>query len=95
MITLIGDDGTIKFYIDDIEDVSFAHQQTITTSEFIVLGRWFGNVSGTGKQNGFLISNLYIGKAKEDGNLVWTDEFIQEVYNARKPFKSPLRIPTI
>ena len=86
MITLVGIDGTIKFYVDDTEDIAFTHQQTKTSSEFIVFGRWFGNVSGTGKENGFLMSNLYIGKAKEDGSLIWTDEYIKKVYEARKPF---------
>ncbi|SDC46709.1 hypothetical protein [Geotoga petraea] len=38
-----------------------------------------------------LISNLFIGKYKdEQGNVIWTDEYIQEVYEAKKPFNTNL-----
>ncbi|NUU94836.1 hypothetical protein XO10_00700 [Marinitoga sp. 1135] len=43
-----------------------------------------------------LISNLFIGDYKDkDGNVIWTDEFIQEIYNAKKPFAVPAKIPII
>lgn len=36
-----------------------------------------------------LISNLFIGKYKDkNGNVIWTDEYIQEVYEAKKPFNT-------
>ena len=42
------------------------------------------------RQSG-LFANLFIGKYDP----IWTDEFIQEVYNARKPFSVPSRAITI
>jgi len=38
-----------------------------------------------------LISNLFIGEYKDkNGNVIWTDEYIQEVYEAKKPFNTNL-----
>ena len=38
-------------------------------------------------QRSHLISNLYIGKYKrDDGTVIWTDDYIREVYEAKKPF---------
>ena len=43
---------------------------------------WSGEDSGAA-----LISDLYIGKAKDSsGNLIWTDDFVRYVYNLKRPF---------
>jgi len=41
--------------------------------------------------NGF-VSNLYIGKYRNDQNeIIWTDTFIDQVYKVRRPFTMPSR----
>jgi hypothetical protein len=49
---------------------------------------WFNEVYENRSQ---LFSNLFIGKYKDDaGSVIWTDEYIQEVYEAKKPFNTNL-----
>ena len=76
------DAPTAKIYLNG-EKVAEGELSNYGTSDYTF--QWFQD-QGTLKLSG-LISNFCIGKAKDSsGNLVWTDSYIQEVYNARAPF---------
>jgi len=82
MFTIVFDNGLIKIYLNE----NLLTQYTVSlnpialkylnipenTPEFLKTGFW---------------SNLYFGKyRKPDGTVIWTDEYIREVYEAKIPF---------
>jgi len=85
-------DGVIDYFVDGIKQCSLALATNLQTFvEGLTVGGYFNN-----SDNNSLIASLAFGYAKDDnGNLQWTDEFIQELYNARKPFSVPPRLPIL
>jgi hypothetical protein len=89
------DSNTIKAYIDGNNIIN----QTATINwnfsdpniaKELLIGsiRYAGSYERT--LNG-LISNLFIGEYKDkNGNVIWTDEYIQGLYEAKKPFNKNL-----
>ncbi len=75
------DTNELKIYINGVL------KTTITTLDFT---RSLQKIDIYGRANG-LYSNLFIGEYKDkNGNVIWTDEYIQEVYEAKKPFNTNL-----
>jgi len=91
MLTFVGNNNELKAYVDAEVQATCIHNFSKTNNEFIIFGRWFGNVSGTGRENGFLLADPYIGKAIEDSNLVWTDDYVRQVYDMKSSFFVPPR----
>lgn len=88
-------DSTIKtqrIYIDGEKDCErVASNNFIGPSINIQIGKYVQNeklLNGL-LANFIICDNIY----NDQNNLIWTDEYIQEVYNARKPFKLPANIP--
>jgi hypothetical protein len=89
MYTVVGDNGSIKVYFDG-NLVYTTVMPYNYNSDDVIIGRNFYNENEQ-TSNGFLISNLFIGEYKDkNGNVIWTDEYIQEVYEAKKPFNTNL-----
>ncbi|OOC42195.1 hypothetical protein [Thermosipho sp. 1074] len=85
-------DTAIEYFVDGIKQLEIALSKQIQNFD---TGLFVGGHANDTSHNS-LYSNLFIGKAKDtQGNLIWTDKFIQEVYNAKKPFAVPPRIPVI
>ena len=73
----------IKYYYDGQLKVSL----TITGLQTFDRGLYLQSYATAGDACNSLYANVLYGKAKDSsGNLVWTDSYIQEVYNARAPF---------
>jgi hypothetical protein len=83
MITLISNGSIVDVYIDSEKRVSATNDIQRSAIEFIAFGRYFGNVSGTGMENGFLMANVLFASYDP---AIWTDEYIRFLYEARKPF---------
>jgi len=91
------DNGTYNAYIFDVdgsyEIITHTVDMSSLEADHFLIGCRPNTESGTA--NG-LISNLFIGKYRDDqNNIIWTDEYIQEIYNARKPFSVPPRLPIL
>ena len=73
----------IKYYYDGQLKVSLTITDLQTFDQGLYVQGW---AIGSDACNS-LYANVLYGKAKDSsGNLVWTDSYIQEVYNARAPF---------
>jgi hypothetical protein len=83
MVTLISNGSIVDVYIDGEKRVSATNGIQRSAIEFIVFGRWFGNVSGTVQENGFLMSNVLFASYDP---ATWTDEYIKFLYETQKPF---------
>ena len=83
MITLISNGNTVDVYIDAEKRVSAINNIPRSAIEFIVFGRWFGNVSATRVENGFLMANPLFASYDP---AIWTDEYIRFLYETQKPF---------
>ncbi len=88
MITFVYDDGIIKLFYNGQKAIenSFIVPNMYGNNELLVghpTGAfWPGQTGGLG-----LISNLYTGKyRKPNGEIIWTDDYIREVYEAKIPF---------
>ncbi len=91
------DNGVYTAYIFDTdgtyETITHTVDMSTLTSDNILVGCRPATKFGTA--NG-LIANLYIGDYRDNnGNIIWTDEYIQQVYKAKRPFAVPPRIPVI
>jgi hypothetical protein len=94
MLTLISNGSIVDVYIDGEKRVRAANDIQRSAIEFIVFGRFFGNISGTAQENGFLMANVLF--ASYDPN-IWNDEFIQAIYNNQvlaKALKQVEKSPT-
>jgi hypothetical protein len=77
----------LKYYVDGILQMSFT--LSIPLLNNFDRGLFIGGALNSPSNS--LISNLLYGKCRnKEGNLVWTDEYIQEVYEAKKPFNKNL-----
>ncbi len=86
-------DNTVKLYFDANEVLTGAYDPTNMVMNDLTLSGYVGNYdSGTEHERNVLISDLYIGEYNPN---VWTPEFIQELYNAKKPFAVPAKMPII
>lgn len=92
MITLISNGSIVDVYIDGEKRVSATNDTQRSAIEFIVFGRYFGNISGTGMENGFLMSNVLFASYDP---AIWTDEYIRTIYQAKKPFAVPPKLPIV
>jgi hypothetical protein len=79
-------DGLTDFWIDN-NKYTTGNYVTSSLDKKIYIGDW----KGTAYQWENTISNIFIGEYKDkNGNVIWTDEYIQEVYEAKKPFNTNL-----
>jgi hypothetical protein len=92
MFTLISNGSIVDVYIDGEKRVSAVNDIQRSAIEFIVFGRYFGNISWTAQENGFLMANVLFASYDP---AVWTAEYIQELYNMRRPFSVPPKMPII
>ncbi len=82
------DNGIYKAYIYD--DNGFC--ETITNTKSATALSFFDVIVGYRKKTGQdllngVIANLYVGKyRKPNGEIIWTDDYIREVYEAQIPF---------
>ena len=83
--------GILKVYVNGELLGTISKTVPINSLLYFVIGARASDF-GNGYQLNGLISNLYIGEYDPD---IWTDEFIQELYNAKKPFAVPAKIPII
>jgi len=82
--------GTLEYWVDGIKRCSITLTKPIKA---FTEGLYVGGSKYAPAQNA-LIANLYWGKAKDSaGNLIWTDDYIQTLYNARQPFAIPPKLP--
>lgn len=71
-----------KLYIDGTLTNSLTANLNTTLNDFLI-----GHHSTLSRPFNGLLSNFFIGKhRKSDGTVIWTDDYIKAVYNARKPF---------
>jgi hypothetical protein len=92
MITLISNGNTVDVYIDAEKRVSAINNIPRSAIEFIVFGRWFGKVSSTGMENGFLMANPLFASYDP---AIWTDEYIRTIYQTKRPFAVPPKLPIV
>jgi len=91
MFTFVASDDTWDVYIDDTKKASITAESVsynrilIGNMEHNYNNYWFG---------GFF-SNLYIGKAKVGDKLIWDDDYIKQLYQAKRPFSVPPKMPVI
>lgn len=91
--TFILDNGIYKAYIyapDGTNEIitNPTDAKTLKFNDMIIGWRKY---SGGDQLHG-LISNLYIGKYRnDDDNIIWTEDFIRKVYESKKPFKFKLK----
>ena len=77
-------DGYTDFWIDDTKYTSSKYVVN-SKDKNIYLGSWYSAVYPFPWQN--TIANIFIGKyRKPDGTVIWTDDYIREVYEAQIPF---------
>ena len=75
--------NTLEYWIDGIKRCSISLS---TSLKAFTEGLYVGGDKESPAHNA-LFANLYWGKAKDkDGNLIWTDEFIQRLYQHKRPF---------
>ncbi|AJW76924.1 hypothetical protein X275_01385 [Marinitoga sp. 1197] len=89
MLTVLVEATQARLYIDGIYKTTLTYDFTKENFDKLVLG---SNISFSPVTAYGLISNLYIGNY--DPN-IWTDAFIQELYNAKRPFSVPAKLPII
>lgn len=83
MLTFISTGNVLYVYIDGNLKTVATNDITRSLIESIVFGRYFGDILGTGTENGFLLSNVLF--ASYDSS-VWTDSYIQFLYASQKCF---------
>jgi len=75
-------DDKLEYWVDGIKRCSVTLTKPLKA---FTEGLYVGGVKGY--SHNALFANLYWGKAKDkDGNLIWTDEFIQRLYQHKRPF---------
>lgn len=90
MITWIYDGVNFKIYINGILEID----NNLGGIDWSVFGDnynkiYIGSDLTSYYMYSLLFSNLFIGEYKDkNGNTQWTDEYIQEVYEAKKPFNT-------
>jgi len=83
-------DGKLEYWVDGIKQCSLTLTKPLKA---FTEGLYVGGFKGATANNA-LFANLYWGKAKDSaGNLIWTDDYIQTLYNARQPFAIPPKLP--
>jgi hypothetical protein len=92
MITLISNGNTVDVYIDAEKRVSAINNIPRSAIEFIVFGRYFRNIRDSGMQNGFLMSNVLFASYDP---AIWTDEYIRTIYQTKRPFAVPPKLPIV
>jgi hypothetical protein len=77
----------LKYYVDGILQISFT--LSIPLLNNFDRGLFIGGTLNS--PSNALISNLLYGKCRDkNGNVIWTDEYIQGLYEAKKPFNKNL-----
>jgi hypothetical protein len=92
MITLISNGSIVDVYIDGEKRVSAINNIPRSAIEFIVFGRHFRNIRDSGMQNGFLMSNVLFASYDP---AIWTDEYIRAIYQTKRPFAVPPKLPIV
>jgi len=74
-------DGVVDYFLDCKKVLSVAYTTMPAFKDGIWVGRWAGGISN------MLVANLLMSKATdENGNLIWTDDYIRQVYELQRPF---------
>lgn len=82
-VVIILDENGLKVYRNGVLKQSLTFTRRANVFNRII----FYSSSYTGLS--YLLSNLFIGEYKDkNGKVIWTDEYIQEVYEAKKPFNT-------
>lgn len=89
----IFNENTFSVYIDGIKKIERSVSGYYGTWDYL---RFLGYGDIGSYSSSYLISDLFIGEYKnKDGKVIWTDEYIKEVYEAKKPFSLPPKLPII
>jgi len=82
MFTIVFDNGLIKIYLNE----NLLTQYTVSLNPIALKYLNIPEITPEFLKTGFW-SNLYFGKyRKPDGTVIWTDDYIREVYEAKIPF---------
>ena len=77
-------DGYTDFWIDDAKYTSSKYVVN-SKDKNIYLGTWYEGFFLCHWQN--TIANVFVGKYKKpNGEIIWTDDYIREVYESQIPF---------
>ena len=88
------DTKTAKLYIDATEQASVVLTEGLYFNPAITYELAIGHEYPTGAELNGLISDPFIGRPYDkNGNFVWTNSYIKQVYEARAPFNVPPKIP--
>jgi len=88
------DTKTAKLYIDATEQASVVLTKGLYFNPAITYELAIGHEYPTGAELNGLISDPFIGRPYDkNGNFVWTNSYIKQVYEARAPFNVPPKIP--
>ena len=85
-IVLTKNGSNFKVYINGIPEINLNYTGTL---KYNVNNFKFGNfkIGELDYVSHSLFSNIYIGKyRRKDGTVIWTDDYIREVYEAKMPF---------
>ena len=81
-ICLISDTDSVKFYLDGVSTSTITSNLPAEINNFCI-----GSSTGTDQTFNSVIANLYIGLYKNTaGTMIWTDNYIQNLYAAKRPF---------
>jgi len=94
------DTKVAKVYVDAVEQTSVTLSQGLHFNEDIyyslVIGAELNNPQTVDLQASILVANLFIGKPLDKaGHLIWSDPYIQQLYQAKRPFSVPPKMPVI
>jgi hypothetical protein len=97
MVTFIYDNGIVKIFYNGLKVIENILNIPNTYGSNKL---WIGHPTGefwTDQTGGMgLISDLFTGEYKnKDGKVIWTDEFIRERYENKRPFSLPPKLPII
>jgi len=87
---LVRDGTPYKYYFDGEKRIEITVAEEKPTFQY---GMYLGGYS-TAPANNSLIADPFLGNPyDENNNLVWTDDYVRQVYEARAPFNVPPKIP--
>ena len=88
-IVLTKNGSNFKVYINGIPEINLNYTGTLkyNVNNFKFGNFGFGGIGQLSYVSNSLFSNIYIGKyRRKDGTVIWTDDYIREVYEAQMPF---------
>ncbi|HEW92036.1 MAG TPA: hypothetical protein ENF81_05800 [Thermotogaceae bacterium] len=93
VLTKVGDVFTLYYDGEQILQMIKNVSALAMPTTGLLLADWIGN---SAEPCTSLFSNLYIGKAKdENGHLIWDESYIQQLYQAKRPFSVPPKLPIL